>query len=59
MNLLMDKNELVNKIRGIEGLTNDEKSALIEMLRKQKKYGLYGKTNQKMWRNVFARSCRC
>ena len=36
----MDKNELVNKIRGIEGLTNDEKSALIEMLRKQKKYGL-------------------
>lgn len=29
----MDKNELVNKIRGIEGLTNDEKSALIEMLR--------------------------
>ena len=40
MNLLMDKNELVNKIRGIEGLTNDEKSALIEMLRKQKKYGL-------------------
>lgn len=36
----MDKKELVNKIRGIEGLTNDEKSALIELLRKQKKYGL-------------------
>ena len=36
----MDKNELVNKIRGIEGLTNDEKSALIGLLRKQKKYGL-------------------
>ena len=36
----MDKNELVNKIRGIDGLTNDEKSALIELLRKQKKYGL-------------------
>lgn len=36
----MDKNELVNKIRGIEGLTNDEKSALLELLRKQKKYGL-------------------
>lgn len=33
-------NELVNKIRGIEGLTNDEKSALIQLLRKQKKYGL-------------------
>lgn len=27
----MDKNELVNKIRGIEGLTNDEKSALIDL----------------------------
>lgn len=40
MNLLMDKNELVNKIRGIEGLTNDEKSALIQLLRRQKKYGL-------------------
>lgn len=36
----MDKNKLVNKIREIEGLTNDEKSALIELLRKQKKYGL-------------------
>lgn len=36
----MDKNELVNKIREIESLTNDEKSALIELLRKQKKYGL-------------------
>lgn len=36
----MDKNELANKIRGIDGLTNDEKSALIELLRKQKKYGL-------------------
>lgn len=36
----MDKNELVNKIRGIEGLTNDEKSALIQLLRRQKKYGL-------------------
>ena len=36
----MDKNDLVYKIRGIEGLTNDEKSALIDLLRKQKKYGL-------------------
>lgn len=36
----MDKNELANKIRQIEELTNDEKSALIELLRKQKKYGL-------------------
>ena len=36
----MNKNELANKIRGIDGLTNDEKSALIGLLRKQKKYGL-------------------
>ncbi len=36
----MNRNELANKIRGIDGLTNDEKSALIELLRKQKKYGL-------------------
>ena len=36
----MNKNELANKIRRIDGLTNDEKSALIELLRKQKKYGL-------------------
>lgn len=36
----MNKNELANKIREIDGLTNDEKSALIELLRKQKKYGL-------------------
>lgn len=36
----MDKNELRNKILALEGLTNDEKSALIELLNKQKKYGL-------------------
>ena len=36
----MDKIALKNKIRGLEGLTNDEKSALIELLNKQKKYGL-------------------
>jgi adenine-specific DNA-methyltransferase len=36
----MDKKELVNKIRRTKDLTNDEKSALIELLRKQKKFGL-------------------
>ncbi len=36
----MDRNELANKIRGTEGLTNDEKSTLIELLSRQKKYGL-------------------
>ena len=36
----MTKNELVSKIKMLDGLTNDEKSALINLLRKQKKYGL-------------------
>lgn len=36
----MDRNELANKIRETEGLTNDEKSTLIELLSRQKKYGL-------------------
>lgn len=39
-NYIMNKTELANKILTLEGLTNDEKSALIELLRKQKKYGL-------------------
>lgn len=36
----MDKYGLINKIRAIDGLTDEEKSALIDALRKQKKYGL-------------------
>ena len=36
----MDKIALKNKIRELEGLTNDEKAALLELLNKQKKYGL-------------------
>ena len=36
----MNKVELAKKIKGLKGLTNDEKSALLELLRKQKKYGL-------------------
>lgn len=36
----MDKITLKNKIRALEGLTNDEKAALLELLNKQKKYGL-------------------
>ena len=36
----MDKIELKNKIRSLEGLTNEEKSALINMLNHEKKYGL-------------------
>lgn len=36
----MDKNQLINKIKDIQDLTNDEKSALLELLNTQKKYGL-------------------
>ena len=36
----MDKRELANKIRALEVLSNDEKSALLALLNTQKKYGL-------------------
>ena len=36
----INKQELIGKIHGIEGLSSDEKSALIELLRTHKKYGL-------------------
>ncbi len=36
----MNKQELINKIKELEGLTNEEKSELLELLRKKKKYGL-------------------
>ena len=36
----MDKYDLINKIKKLDGLTDDEKSALLGMLRSHKKYGL-------------------
>lgn len=36
----MDKNKLKQKTEELEGLTNEEKSELIKLLRSQKKYGL-------------------
>ena len=36
----MNKKDLYNKILQLDGLTNDEKSELLGLLRKQKKYGL-------------------
>lgn len=36
----MSKKELYNKILQLDGLTNEEKSELLGLLRKQKKYGL-------------------
>ena len=36
----VDKNALAYRIREIEGLSNDQKSALLELLNTRKKYGL-------------------
>ncbi len=36
----MDKYELINKIKNLAGITDEEKSALIGLLRSHKKYGL-------------------
>ena len=36
----MNKHELAKKISGLDGLTNEEKSELLKLLRSQKKYGL-------------------
>lgn len=36
----IDKQELISKVRELAGLTDEERSALIELLQKNKKYGL-------------------
>lgn len=36
----MNKSALIEKIKELEGLSNDEKSALLGLLRSHKKYGL-------------------
>ena len=38
--IFMNKYELAKKINELEGLTNQEKSELLQLLRSQKKYGL-------------------
>lgn len=38
--IAMNKTELARKIQALDGLDNEEKTALLELLRKQKKYGL-------------------
>ena len=40
MKNLIDKSELISKLQTLEGLTNDERSSLIGLLRGHKKYGL-------------------
>ena len=36
----INKQELINKVRELAGLTSDEKSALLELLNEEKVYGL-------------------
>ena len=43
--IFMNKYELAKKINELEGLTNQEKSELLQLLRSQKKYGLVWKTS--------------
>ena len=40
MKNLIDKSELISKLQTLEGLTYDERSSLIGLLREHKKYGL-------------------
>lgn len=40
MKNLTDKSELISKLQTLEGLSDDERSSLIGLLRKHKKYGL-------------------
>ena len=40
MSMHIDKAELISKLQTLEGLTNDERSSLIGLLREHKKYGL-------------------
>ena len=40
MKNLINKSELISKLQTLEGLTNEERSNLIDLLRQHKKYGL-------------------
>lgn len=50
---IKDKEALVDKLRGLQGLTNEEKSALIGLLREQKTYGLVWEDKpEETWTNL-------
>jgi adenine-specific DNA-methyltransferase len=36
----MNKQDLIQKLKQLDGLTTDEKAALIELVKNKKKYGL-------------------
>ena len=52
----INKQELIGKIHGIEGLSNDEKSALIELLRTHKNMDLFGKISRRTLKRDSARN---
>lgn len=43
----MNKYELAKKITQLDGLTNEEKASLVELLRSQKSMAWCGRTSQK------------
>ena len=55
----MDKNKLKQKIEELEGLTNEEKSELIKLLRSQKSMVWFGRTSQKMLSKEWSTSSLC
>ncbi len=48
MNRNINKQELINKVRELAGLTNDEKSALLEILNEKKVYGLVWENHEEV-----------
>lgn len=54
----MNKTELYNKIVQLDGLTNEEKSELLGLLRKQKKYGLVWEDKPEDVEERLRMSCR-
>lgn len=53
-----DKAKLIDRVRSIEGLTDDERAALLGLLNESKTYGLFGKINPKKSRNGYAWNCQ-
>ncbi len=51
-----DRHKLIDRINTLEGLTDDERSALLGLLREHKTYGLVWKINPKKSSSDYATS---